>query len=289
VLLGKAARYEVEKFRDDTTRKEIFDKWADITDAIRDVRDFIVSKTYIRSEAALPSYMPLIPLVYWRFRHRAGWDTNGVSITEYLVRTLLTGAFTGQPDTVIDRMVVRINEQGALDLRTLYEVVRDSGRTLEITRESLFNASYGTKMIHLLFNLWYPSANYQPTFSGNELQVDHIFARSLLKKVKVRSPETGYPIRKYHPPEIDHLANCMLLTRQENGPAGKRDQTPSEWFADKSAEYLALHCIPDDPQLWQMDRFEDFIRARTKLIEQKFQYLLAKSEIEEHDSVEALA
>lgn len=279
VLLGKAARYEVEKFRDETTRKQIVERWDEITDAIRDVRDFIVSKTYIRDDAGLPSYMPVIPLIFWRFHRRNGWDANPAALTEYLVRTLLTGAFTGQPDTVIDRMVVSMNKEQAFDLRSLFEVVRESGRTLEITRDALFSAGYGSKTIHLLFNLWYPSANYQPTFSGNELQIDHIFAQSLLKKVRAPSSETGRSLQKYHAPAINQLANCMLLTRQENGPSGKCDKTPAEWFVDKGDAYLEMHCIPNEPALWHIEKFDEFVEARKVLIAQKFQYLLAKSEV----------
>lgn len=38
----------------------------------------------------------------------------------------------------------------------------------------------------------------------------------------------------------------MLLTRAENGPQGKTDIAPDEWFAEKDASYLDLHLIPTD-------------------------------------------
>lgn len=41
---------------------------------------------------------------------------------------------------------------------------------------------------------------------------------------------------------------------------------------------LELHLIPQDPSLWELDRFEDFIRVRKALIEEKFEYMLQKSE-----------
>jgi hypothetical protein len=34
------------------------------------------------------------------------------------------------------------------------------------------------------------------------------------------------------------------------------------------------HLIPSDPELWKLDRFEEFIEARKKLIREKFKYLL---------------
>jgi cellulose biosynthesis protein BcsQ len=46
------------------------------------------------------------------------------------------------------------------------------------------------------------------------------------------------------------------------------------WFEDKSEEYLDLHLIPKNKDLWEIERFEDFIKARKKLILDKFDYLI---------------
>lgn len=62
VLLNQGARYDVEKFRKVEVRQLITDKWSDITDSIRFVRDFLSQKTFIRCDKALPSYLALIPL-----------------------------------------------------------------------------------------------------------------------------------------------------------------------------------------------------------------------------------
>jgi hypothetical protein len=37
---------------------------------------------------------------------------------------------------------------------------------------------------------------------------------------------------------------------------------------------LERHLIPPDPALWKLDRFEDFVAERKKLIKAKFSYLL---------------
>ena len=67
----------------------------------------------------------------------------------------------------------------------------------------------------------------------------------------------------------------MLLTQQENGAGGKWDTLPEAWFAGKDPTYLSKHLIPDDPTLWKLDWFEDFIGERKKLIVTQFAYLLA--------------
>ena len=65
----------------------------------------------------------------------------------------------------------------------------------------------------------------------------------------------------------------MLLSREENGAGGKSDTPPAIWFAKNDSAYLQKHLIPTDPELWQLDRFEDFIAERKKLIREKFKTL----------------
>jgi len=69
----------------------------------------------------------------------------------------------------------------------------------------------------------------------------------------------------------------MLLTKKENGAGGKADTPPADWFREKlelDNAYLDKHLIPADPSLWALERFDDFITARQKLIREKFAYLL---------------
>jgi hypothetical protein len=99
-----------------------------------------------------------------------------------------------------------------------------------------------------------------------------------LRKVKMANPETGkMNLTRYKTNERDQLANCMLLTAAENGGGGKSDTPPDEWFVGerKSEEYLEKHLIPKDPALWKLDRFDDFLVARKKLILNKFKSFLA--------------
>jgi len=133
---------------------------------------------------------------------------------------------------------------------------------------------YGSKTIHLLFNLWYPTFTHVPAYDNNLPQIDHIFPRSRLEQIKVTNPETGRQIMKYREEARNQLANCMLLTREENGAGGKSDTLPANWFKGKPKEYLELHLIPQDPAFWQMDRYDDFIAARKVLIHDRFKSLL---------------
>jgi hypothetical protein len=275
-LLGKGARYEVAKFRDGETRSQIIDGWEQIARAIKDVRDFLFGKTFLRTDKAIPSYLGLIPLIYFRFHFPEQWK-RGEGLYDYILRTLITGAFSGTPDNLIDKCTRQIRDNKCFDLREVFDLIRADGRSLEITADSILGQYYGSKNIHLLFNLWYKDFNYSPAYENSLPQVDHIFPQSLLRTVKDINPETGRRnILRYRWQKRDQIANCMLLTAEENGAGGKSDTAPVDWFADKPEEYFTMHLIPKDPDLWVLDNFDAFIEARKKLITDKFDYILQK-------------
>ncbi len=276
-LLGQGARYEVTKFRKDDVREQIEQKWDDIASAIKDVLDFVRGKTYIRCDKALPSYLVLIPLVYIRYHFPAAWAT-AQDLDSYLLRSSLAGAFGGQPDQLIDDLVERLKALKRFDLNEVFGVIRSKGRSLELTETRFWDMGYGSDTIHLLFNLWYRDFNYTPAYDGNFPQVDHVFPKSELLKIKKKNPATGvWNLTRYKEADRNQLANCMLLTAVENGAGGKGSTTPDIWFPQalaKDPDYLTKHLIPTDPALWKLDRFEDFIAARRKLLGARFKDLL---------------
>lgn len=284
-ILGRGARYEVGKFRDGKTKEEIIAKWDELAEAIKAVRDLLVAKTYIRSDRAMPSYLALIPLIYYRFHYPAKFALNR-DMAAYLLRVLVTGVFGGSPDNLIDKLVRNIQEQQDFVLSEVYGVIRAEGRSLEITPAVIFDQYYGSRTIHLFFNLWYRDFDYSPALDANGPQVDHIFPQSLLKTVKDINPESGKRnILHYRAEHRDQIANCMLLTADENGFAGKCDTPPEQWFDrsrfatdEEHKRYLQMHLIPEDPALWALKRYDDFIAARRALIKDKFAYMLRKDQ-----------
>lgn len=277
VLLEQGSRYEVAKFRKAGVREDIESNWDKIADAIRDVLDFVRGKTYIQCDRAMPTYLVLIPLVHFRYHYGTAWKTARDK-DAYLLRSSLAGAFGGVPDRLIDALVAKVAELGDFSVEEAFGVIRSQGRSLELTEDRFWQMGYGSKTIHLLFNLWYRDFNHTPAYENNMPQIDHVFPQSVLREVRVLNPETGRMVMKYREAERNQLANCMLLTKEENGAGGKGDTLPEVWFPKRLAEigpeYLETHLIPDDPELWKLDRFEDFIAARQKLIRERFKYLL---------------
>ena len=275
VLLEQGSRYEVAKFRKPGVREDIEDKWEEISKSIQDVLDFVRGRTFIKSDKALPSYLVLIPLVFFRYHYPDVWP-NAKGMDEYILRCSLTGAFSGQPDNLIDALVKKLAEAKEFNLEEVFNVIRSQGRSLELTEDRFWQMGYGSDTVHLLFNLMYPF-NYTPSYAGNMPEVDHIFPQSELRKVKIANPKTGHVnLLKYHEAERNQLANCELLTQTENGFGGKCGMLPTEWLADKDQAYLDRHLIPADPELWKLERYEDFIKERKNLLRERFKFLLVQ-------------
>jgi uncharacterized protein with ParB-like and HNH nuclease domain len=275
-LLDQGARYEVTKFGASGIREKIEQKWDDICAAIKDVLDFVRGKTFIQCDKALPSYNVLIPLIYFRFHYKKHW-ANAEALDNYLLRSSLAGAFSGTPDQLIDEIVKGIRATGQFDVDEIFGVIRSKGRSLELTEDRFWQMGYGSDQIHLLFNLWYRGFNHTPAYDNNLPQIDHIFPQSLLRKVRMLNPSNGKKnLTRYRDYERNQLANCMLLTRQENGSGGKGDLSPEQWFVGPRAtpSYLETHLIPPDPTLWNIERYDDFIAARKKLIKERFKTLI---------------
>jgi uncharacterized protein with ParB-like and HNH nuclease domain len=272
ILLDKGSKYEIKKFRDPSVKKGIEEKWDNISNAIRFVKDFIYGNTFLKTNKTLPSYLSLIPLIYFRYHFGKKW-MNEEDYIEYLVKVNLTGVFGGVSDSFTDSLIKNIRENKDFKKTEIFDTIKSKGRSMEIKDTTLLNLDYSSKEIHLLFNLWY-GFNYQPSWKNNNPQIDHIFPQSELKKIKIPNPKSGKKnIMKYKAKDRDQIGNLMLLTANENGSGGKSNVLPKDWFKNKSDEYLDKHLIPKDKELWEIDRYDDFLRERKRMIINKFKNL----------------
>lgn len=270
IMIGAGAKYDVLKFRNDKNLNKLQENWEDIKGAIQDVRDLIYGNTFLRSDKALTSYVALLPIIYYRVAFQGKWKTKNTKTSlNWLMRVLLTGAFSGSSDSILDAVVRDIKEKEDLDIDSINDLIINRGRVISLTPESLLDTYYGDKRLYTIFSLWYKDIDFNPAFDGNLPSVDHIFPQSVLKNVKEISHETGRRVMKYKRWDRDHIGNLMILGIEENRDE-KRDTPPDIWFDDKDEDYLARNLIPRNPNLWKLDNFEEFIEERNKLIIEKF-------------------
>lgn len=270
ILIGAGAKYDVMKFRKEENLKKLQDNWDNIKKSIREIKDFLCKYTFIRDDKALPSYIALIPLIYFNYKYPEKWkNSNKDALAKWLTRDLLTGAFSGSSDTLLDALVRKINEREDFDINTINTEIMNRGRTISISEDSLLDTYYGEKKLYLIFALWYQDINFKPAYEGNLPWVDHIFPQSKLKEIKETNPETGRKIMKYKWWDRDQIANLMLLSAEENRDE-KRDKSPEGWLKNKDDEYFEIHLVPKNKDLWKIENFEKFVEERKRLIVDKF-------------------
>ena len=270
ILIGAGAKYDVTKFRNERNLQKLQDSWERIKNSIREVRDFLYKYTFIRDDKALPSYLALIPLIYFNYKYPSKWgQSNKWLLSKWLTRVLLTGAFSGSSDALLDALIRKIDEKEDFDINVINTEIVNRGRTINISEDSLLDTYYGEKRLYLIFALWYQDVDFKPAYEGNLPWVDHIFPQSKLKEIKEINPETGRKVMKYKWWDRDQIANLMLLSAEENRDE-KKDKLPEEWLGDKDDDYFEIHLIPKNKELWRLENFEKFIEEREKLIVEKF-------------------
>jgi hypothetical protein len=91
----------------------------------------------------------------------------------------------------------------------------------------------------------------------SRLEVHHIFPKAQLYKYKQR----------YRRAEVNALANFCFLTKDTNLVI--RDRFPEQYFPEIERDHpgaLASQWIPNDPALWKIENFRDFLEARKALL-----------------------
>lgn len=90
---------------------------------------------------------------------------------------------------------------------------------------------------------------------GSKLEVHHIFPKSQLRK------------QGYSPREINALANFCFLTADCNRKIGNK--LPEKYLPGCEQDHpgvLASQWIPQDHELWSVDRYRDFLEVRRQML-----------------------
>lgn len=147
----------------------------------------------------------------------------------------------------------------------LIEELRNTNPYLEL-QPTQFQRTYASKPYHrLLLTLTRRrgsrdlrsgvSLSFAHTSERSSLQAHHIFPRRLLSKAgKDRK-------------EMDQLANLAFITQGTNLRIGSR--SPSEYLPELEASnpgVLASQWIPQDPSLWTVTKYPEFLKERNILL-----------------------
>jgi Protein of unknown function DUF262 len=181
----------------------------------------------------------------------------------WYIHTALWGRFAGSTETVLNQDYEAATRSGVDGLISTLE--RWRGGNLSIDGQDFEGFGRGSRFYPLLYMLTrvhgardfgsgLPLHSYLLGHLAS-LQVHHIFPKAVLY-------EAGYPRS-----QVNAVANFCFLTQDTNLAIGKR--RPEDYFPEVEKKHpgvLASQWIPDDPALWRIDRYPDFLAARRGLL-----------------------
>lgn len=182
----------------------------------------------------------------------------------WFVQAAMWGRFSGSTESFIDQDLATLEgNDGGLD--KLLEQLRLWHGGLRAEAGHFTGWSLGARFYPVLYLLtrmgasrdWGTGLPLKSSLLGkmNSLEVHHIFPKALLYK------------KNHTRPEVNALANFCFLTKDTNLIISA---TPPElYFPKVEAAHpgsLASQWIPNDPALWKVERYRDFLEARKALL-----------------------
>ena len=181
----------------------------------------------------------------------------------WYVHSALWGRFSGSTETYLQQDYDAVERGGVDALISTLERVR--GGRLAVGPDDFRGSTRGSRFYPLLYLLtrvdgardFGSGLQLRAELLGKltSLQVHHIFPKALLQK-------NGFDRN-----EINAIANFCFLTQDTNLKIGMRD--PAEYLAEVQSKHpgaLESQWIPNDPELWRVDRYADFLAARRELL-----------------------
>ena len=98
------------------------------------------------------------------------------------------------------------------------------------------------------------------TSRSNRLDFHHIFANSILRKTKFKDKK-------------EDIANKTFITNKSNKKLSNSDPT---YLSEYSKELLKGHLIPVNYKLWKLEKYEEFLEERKKIISRELNKFLCE-------------
>ncbi|MFF9115015.1 DUF262 domain-containing protein [Streptomyces massasporeus] len=246
---------------DETALKEA---WQDTERALRFAIDFLKGECSIpRSEVLSSPNVTIVPALL--LHHRDGKLRPGASqlLRRWVYTAMAFSHYSLQVEGKLDaeaRLIKSREGEGLFD-----ELIRRASGTRSLDsalHPRDLEQKYST---HPFFKLLYIAAlrgtardwatniaiSDQPLNTGATIEYHHVFPRARVQGT-------------YAKEEWNSLANLAFITGQTNKMISSR--LPDQYMTEIATERLTEQWIPEEPELWSLDRFPDFLAARRRLL-----------------------
>ena len=211
------------------------------------------------SRYSIPLMVGYIKKVGLKNLDSPGWN----KLMYWYIHTFLWGRYAGSTESVLSQDL-NIIESGE-GVGGLIRQLRQNRGDLQVRPEDFWGWSIGARFYPLLYMMtrvahakdWCSGLELSNMLLGKQstLEVHHIFPKDQLYK-------SGYTKS-----EVNALANYSFLTKSCNLEISNRK--PEEYlpvYIQKNPGAISSHWIPENPELYAIDRYPDFLAQRRILL-----------------------
>ena len=272
---------KMEKLHSDDNRELIIKAWDLLDKQILDYTfNILQSHAYVDHTDEINSVYALIPIItyiYLKDDHKLN-EEEIAKIVKWFYYSQIRNRYISQLPQKLDRDL-KILEKSSSPFDDLLQVI-EKERALEISPSDFV----GRDIRHPLFGLmrWYfKSLGAVCLGTGNKirknmgakykLERDHIFPYA-----KLRDSEYYDMGDRIHYALAQEMTNRAILTSTENiSKSAKDTYRYLKKVQERFPSALELQCIPEDENLWKIEKYEDFLKSRRELLAGKLNEYLS--------------
>ena len=180
----------------------------------------------------------------------------------WYLHSFMWGRYSGSTETRIQRDLEALERNGTEGL--IAEMTQWRG-SLEVRPDDFASSTIGARFYPLLYILTRVNGG-RDLLNGIRLSHVMLGTHSKLQKHHI-FPKARLYAADYSVSEVNALANFCFLTAQSNQSIGAAD--PAAYLADaevRNPGVLKSQWIPEDPTLWTIDRYSEFLAERRSLL-----------------------
>ena len=272
VLLGIVhnAGSKMEKLHNSSNKDKVREVWQKLDTEILDyVFNILKSQAYIDHTKEVNSVYAFVPIIVYAFNKGKNLSQLEIKkMVKWFYYSQIRFRYISQLGAKLDKdLTIIINEENPFD--KLLNLI-----ALERNLEIMPNEFEGVGVLHPLWGImkFYFKSNNAVCFSTGinirknmgkkyDLEWDHIFPYSVLKK---NGYDMNNRIRYQFAQEITNRAVLTAVANRAKS-AENADSYLSQ-VRDQFPNSLKLQCIPEDENLWKLENFELFLKARRQLL-----------------------
>ena len=280
---------KMEKLHTEDNKERLLEAWGVLDKTVLDyVCNLLQSQAYVDHTDEINSVYALIPIiayVYNKPNHKLN-DEEIKKVVKWFYYSQIRFRYISQLPQKLDKDIGIVNDN-PIPFDALLALIEEE-RPLEIKTSEFI----GRDVRHPLFSLmkWYFKSkgaiclgtglklrkNMGKKYS---LEKDHIFAYALLRDSGIYDMNN-----QFHYALAQEITNRAILTLTENRT--KLDKDPAVYLKTAKNQFpkaLKLQCIPEDEDLWRIEKYEAFLEKRREILATDLNKFLNSITVTEQD------